>query len=352
MADILGSTAAGALGGSAAGPVGTVVGAGIGAASSLIGGLISNSANSANVQATNAQNLQISREANQFNAEQARNAANYQQANILQAEEYDMNMALESQAWSAQQGGIARDFNSAEALKARQFSADQAAIQRDYETTMSNSAYQRATADMKAAGINPILAYQQGGASTPSVGIASGPSASTSAPSGATASVGIPGPPPTAHANMIAMQPARFQDVITPAVSSGLSVMQGLQAINESMARTGNQQADTLLKKTIIPEKLASEKNLTNQDINVRMADEDLRKTQNKTQQNLLNLQNAQIEAAYAAAVNSMSSANSADQIARINKQDADYYNKTISRAASGQVGDAVGAVAGRIKPR
>lgn len=33
---------------------------------------------------------------------------------------------------------------------------------------MSNTAYQRATEDMKKAGINPILAYQQGGASVPS----------------------------------------------------------------------------------------------------------------------------------------------------------------------------------------
>ena len=62
-------------------------------------------------------------------------------------------------AFTAEQARLARQFNSAEAQK-----------QRDYETEMSNTAYQRAMADMKLAGLNPALMYSRGGmeASTPS----------------------------------------------------------------------------------------------------------------------------------------------------------------------------------------
>lgn len=44
--------------------------------------------------------------------------------------------------------------------------------QRDWEKMMSDTSYRRAVADMTAAGLNPMLAYSQGGASTPSVSAA------------------------------------------------------------------------------------------------------------------------------------------------------------------------------------
>lgn len=92
---------------------------------------------------------------------------------------------LNNLEWAEEQAQKQMDFQSSANKIAMDYASAEADKERAFETEMANTAYQRAVADLKKAGLNPILAYSQGGASVPSV---SSPAGITSAGSKATSS--------------------------------------------------------------------------------------------------------------------------------------------------------------------
>lgn len=114
----------------------------------------------------------------------------YDDAVRQQAQAYNSAEALKQRKWASAEAELNRLFQQSSADKAMRFTANENAVNRAFQERMSNTAYQRAVADLRSAGLSPLLAYAQGGASSPSGSTGSGVSASGSTVSGASSSSG------------------------------------------------------------------------------------------------------------------------------------------------------------------
>jgi len=124
---------------------------------------------------------------------------------------------------------VSNDQNRSNARDANAASQTNAREQMAFQERMSNSAYQRAMGDMKQAGLNPMLAYSQGGAS---------------APSGAAGNVTTP----------------NYQDPLGPAVASGFDASQKAQITrnaNDQLKLNQTAQVSTALVQAAQAEQLA-----------------------------------------------------------------------------------------------
>lgn len=156
-----------------------------------------------------------------------------------------VQMSRANSAFSAQQAAIQRDWQERQNKLAMDFNAAEAAKNRNWQETMSNTAHQREIADLKAAGLNPILSAMGGngaavGSGATASGVTSAGAKGDPDTSASAAIAGLLGTMLTAHSNLEA---TRMSAVSNQAIADKNNATAQLIAELNNTASMARQQA-------------------------------------------------------------------------------------------------------------
>ena len=179
----------GALGtiGSIAGTVGTVANAvgQIGNAFGAWGQVGQSQSQGGSTQSGNGQSQSMSKSGTNVDQVEKwlQGAYGYQNNEGVKQSQFNQRSMLQQMGYNTLGAIMQGVYNHIENQTAMNFNSTEALANREWQERMSNTAYQRAVKDMREAGLNPILAFQNGGASTPGGSTATISGASMGAPS-------------------------------------------------------------------------------------------------------------------------------------------------------------------------